>query len=90
MIAASPYLDNLRVVAQEHDVPLFDRFSIMEEAGLGIWGEFDLFTAVHGVELAKRVHNCLGLTLSQFITESGAPKAGSGELRKSAVHDCPE
>ena len=27
MISAPPYLDNMRVVAQEHDVPLFDRFA---------------------------------------------------------------
>ena len=29
MISAPPYLDNMRVVAQQHDVPLFDRFAIM-------------------------------------------------------------
>ena len=29
MISVPPYLDNMRVVAQEHDVPLFDRFAIM-------------------------------------------------------------
>ena len=29
MISAPPYLDNMRVVAQEHNVPLFDRFAIM-------------------------------------------------------------
>src|SRR6266852_1269782 len=43
MISASPYLDNMRVVAQQHDVPLFDRFAIMRN-----WndsGDFDLFSA---------------------------------------------
>ncbi len=30
MISAPPYLDNMRVVAQQHDVPLFDRFAIMQ------------------------------------------------------------
>ena len=29
MISAPPYLDNMRVVAQQYDVPLFDRFTIM-------------------------------------------------------------
>src|SRR5882757_5024173 len=29
MISAPPYLDNMRVVTQQHDVPLFDRFAIM-------------------------------------------------------------
>ena len=31
MISAPPYLDNMRVVAQQHDVPLFDRFAIMRQ-----------------------------------------------------------
>ena len=72
MISASPYLDNIRVVAQEHDVPLFDRFSLMKTWSEA--GEFDLFTAVHGAELAKRVHNCLGRALSQFILAAAHPK----------------
>jgi hypothetical protein len=72
MISASPYLDNMRVVAQEHEAPLFDRFALMKS-----WsdsGEFDLFTAVHGSDLAKRVHNCLGRALSQFILAAAHPK----------------
>src|SRR6266481_3233582 len=31
MISASPYLDNMRVVAQQHEVPLFDRFAVMRQ-----------------------------------------------------------
>lgn len=68
MISVPPYLDNLRVVAQEHDVPLFDRFAIMHQ-----WndqGDFDLFSASHGIELAKRVHDCLGRALSKFIIDA--------------------
>jgi lysophospholipase L1-like esterase len=68
MISAPPYLDNMRVVAQQHDVPLFDRFAIMHQ-----WsdaGDFDLFTAVHGVELARRVHDCLGRALSKFVIDA--------------------
>src|SRR6185312_6422069 len=68
MISAPPYLDNMRVVAQQHDVPLFDRFAIMRHWAES--GEFDLFSAFHGVELAKRVHNCLGVALSQFVLEA--------------------
>ena len=65
MTSAPPYLDNMRVVAQQHDIPLFDRFAIMQQ-----WndsGDFDLFSAVHGAELAKRVHDCLGRALSKFV-----------------------
>jgi hypothetical protein len=68
MISVQPYLDNMRVVAQQHDVPLFDRFAIMRQ-----WneqGDFDLFSASHGVELAKRVHDCLGRALSQFVIDA--------------------
>ncbi len=68
MISGSPYMDNMRAVAQEHDIPLFDRFSIMRQ-----WneqGDFDLFSAVHGPELAKRVHDCIGRALSNFIFDA--------------------
>jgi hypothetical protein len=68
MISVPPYLDNMRVVAQQHDVPLFDRFAIMRQ-----WndsGDFDLFSAFHGIELAKRVHDCLGRALSKFVIDA--------------------
>jgi hypothetical protein len=68
MISAPPYLDNMRVVAQQHDVPLFDRFAIMRQ-----WndsGDFDLFSTANGLELAKRVHNCLGRALSKFVIDA--------------------
>jgi len=70
MISASPYLDNLRVVAQENDLPLFDRFAIMRR-----WndqGSFDLFNSSHGPELAKQVHDCLGRALAQFVIDAAA------------------
>ena len=68
MISPSPYLDNMRMVAQQHDVPLFDRFAIMHQ-----WhdqGDFDLFSASPGVDLARRVHECLGRALSKFIIDA--------------------
>jgi hypothetical protein len=68
MTSAPPYLDNMRVVAQQHDIPLFDRFAIMRH-----WndsGDFDLFSATHGVELAKRVHACLGRALTKFVIDA--------------------
>jgi hypothetical protein len=55
-------------VAQQHNVPVFDRFAIMHQ-----WnetGEFDLFSAAHGVDLAKRVHDCLGRALSTFVIDT--------------------
>jgi len=68
MISAPPYLDNMRVVAQQHDVPLFDRFAIMRH-----WsdaGDFNLFSTFHGTDMAKRVHACLGRALSKFVIDA--------------------
>jgi hypothetical protein len=68
MISAPPYLDNMRVVAQQHEIPLFDRFAIMRH-----WndaGDFDLFSTAHGIDLAKRVHDCLGRALSKFVVDT--------------------
>jgi len=68
MMSVPPYLDSMRVVAQQHDVPLFDRFAIMRQ-----WndtGDFDLFSTFHGPELAKRVHGCLGRALSKFVIDA--------------------
>src|SRR3954452_14363482 len=68
LISVPPYVDNMRVVAQQRDIPLFDRFAIMRQ-----WneqGDFDLFNPTHGVELAKQVHDCLGRALSKFIIDA--------------------
>ena len=72
MISAPPYLDNMRVVAQQHEVPLFDRFAIMRQ-----WndaGDFDLFSTAHGLDLAKRVHDCLARALSKFVMSAAHEK----------------
>ncbi len=68
MISAPPYLDSMRVVAQQYNVPLFDRFGIMRH-----WndaGDFDLFSTFHGPDMAKRVHACLGRALSKFVLDA--------------------
>jgi GDSL-like Lipase/Acylhydrolase family len=77
MISASAYIDNMRVVAQQHDIPLFDRFAIMRQ-----WnetGDFDLFSPSPGMELAKRVHDCLARALSTFVID--AAHINPAELR---------
>ena len=68
MTSVPPYLDNMRVVAQQHDVPLFDRFAIMRHWNES--GDFDLFSTAHGIDLAKRVHDCLGRALSKFVIDA--------------------
>ncbi|WP_458758358.1 SGNH/GDSL hydrolase family protein [Afipia sp. TerB] len=68
ILSASPYIDTMRVVAQEWNVPLFDRFNIMRH-----WsetGDFDLFGPVHGFGMAKRVHDCIGRALAKLVIEA--------------------
>jgi hypothetical protein len=68
MLSANPYIDTIRVVAQQRSIPLFDRFSIMRA-----WSEsgaFDLFGASHGLGMAKRVHDCLGHALAKFVVNA--------------------
>jgi hypothetical protein len=77
MISGSAYLDNMRVVAQQHDTPLFDRFAIMRQWNES--GDFDLFSTSPGLELAKRVHDCLARALSTFVIEAAQVKPA--ELR---------
>lgn len=77
MITTAPYLDVMRIVAQQHETPLFDRFAIMHH-----WnetGQFDLFNNSRGVELAKRVHDCLGRALATFVIDAAHIKPA--ELR---------
>lgn len=77
VISAAAYIDNMRVVAQQHDVPLFDRFSIMRQWSES--GDFDLFSTAPGVGLAKRVHDCLARGLSTFLIDAAQVKPA--ELR---------
>jgi hypothetical protein len=77
MLSVGPYNDTIRVVAQQHDVPMFDRFSIMRH-----WndvGDFDLFGSAHGYGMAKRVHDCIGRSLSAMVVE--ASRINPAELR---------
>jgi hypothetical protein len=68
MIAASAYADNMRWVALQQEVPLFDRFAIMKE-----WsdrGTFDFHTPANAAATAARVHDCLGRLLADFTLEA--------------------
>ena len=77
MLSVGPDNDTIRVVAQQHEVPMFDRFSIMRH-----WsdaGDFDLFGSVHGYGMAKRVPDCIGRALSAMVVE--ASRINPAELR---------
>jgi hypothetical protein len=69
MIAVGPYIDEMRAVAEQRELPLFDRFAIMR-----YWadqGAFDFYAAGRNNDLARRVHDCLGRALASLIVESG-------------------
>jgi hypothetical protein len=68
MIALGTYAENMRWVAVQQEVPLFDRFSIMK-----LWadlGTFDLDSATKKLDMAERVHDCLGRLLADLVIEA--------------------
>jgi hypothetical protein len=69
MIAVGPYVDEMRAVAQQRDIPLFDRFAIMR-----YWsdeGAFDFYAAGRDNGLARRVHDCLGRAIGALVIGDG-------------------
>lgn len=65
MIALGQYLDVMRFVAMQHEIPLFDRFAVMKHwSELGV---FDLYGATKKTDIAERVHDCIGQLLGDLI-----------------------
>jgi hypothetical protein len=79
MIALGTYAENMRWVALQQEVPLFDRFGIMK-----LWGDlgtFDLYSATKKLDIAERVHDCIGRLLADLVigaTKSSEPHAEGG------------
>jgi hypothetical protein len=68
MIALGTYADDMRWVALQHKVPLFNRFEIMR-----LWadlGTFDFTGAANKLKMAARVHDCIGWLLADLVTEA--------------------
>jgi len=68
MVSLGPYADNMRVVAQEHEIPLFDRLAIMRN-----WsdtGAFDLYATGKDNVLAQRVHECIARGIASMIIDA--------------------
>ena len=68
MVTLGPYADHMRVAAQQHEAPLFDRLAIMRH-----WsdtGTFDLYAAGKDNVLAQRVHDCLGRAIAIMILDA--------------------
>lgn len=73
MIALGTYVENMRWVALQQQVPLFDRFNLMKA-----WsdlGTFDLYSATKKLDMAERVHDCLGRLLAGLVLEAAKPAA---------------
>ena len=73
MIALGQYIDAMRFVALQHEIPLFDRFAVMKHwSELGV---FDLYGATKKTDIAERVHDCIGQLLGDLIiaTEKMTP-----------------
>ena len=71
MIALSTYSEDMRWVALQQEVPLFDRFSIMR-----LWsdlGTFDLYSATKKLDIAERVHDCIGRLLAALVIAAAKP-----------------
>ena len=71
MIALGAYAEIMRWVALQQEVPVFDRFSIMK-----LWadlGTFDLYSATKKLDIAERVHDCIGRLLANLVIESAKP-----------------
>ena len=72
MIALDTYAEDMRWVALQHETPLFDRFSIMKLwAGLGT---FDLYSATKKLDIAERVHDCIGRLLADLVVTAAKPE----------------
>jgi hypothetical protein len=73
IIALGNYADNMRWVALQREIPLFDRFSIMK-----LWAElgtFDFFAVTKKLDMAERVHDCIARLLADLIVEGAKPIA---------------
>jgi lysophospholipase L1-like esterase len=79
MIALATYSEEMRWVALQHEVPLFDRFEIMR-----LWADLDTFdftSAKNKLDIAGHVHDCIGRLLADLVTEGAQPDGSPGESR---------
>ena len=71
MIALGTYAEIMRWVALQQEVPVFDQFAVMK-----LWadfGTFDLYSATKKLDIAERVHDCIGRLLADLVVEAAKP-----------------
>jgi hypothetical protein len=72
MIALGTYAEDMRWVALQHEIPLFDRLNIMKLwAGLRT---FDLYSPTKKLDTAERVHDCIGRLLADLVVAAAKPE----------------
>jgi lysophospholipase L1-like esterase len=77
MIALGTYADDMRWVALQQEVPLFDRFGIMK-----LWadmGTFDLYSTTKKLDMAEHVHDCIGRLLADLVIAAAKPSEPHAE-----------
>jgi hypothetical protein len=68
MISITPYVEAMRFVALQHQVPLFDRYAVMRQ-----WvelGTFDLTEATKKTDTAEQVHRCIAVLLADLVVRA--------------------
>jgi hypothetical protein len=84
MISLGAYVDAMRFVALQREIPLFDRLGVMKN-----WNEmgvFDLSTATKKIDVAEKVHDCIGRMLGRLVVDGAAlaktnvTGAGNGDV----------
>jgi hypothetical protein len=70
MISLGAYVDAIRFVALQREILLFDRLGVMKD-----WNEmgvFDLSTATKKIDVAEKVHDCIGRMLGRLVVDGAA------------------
>jgi hypothetical protein len=90
MISLGAYVDAMRFVALQREIPLFDRLGVMKD-----WNEmgvFDLSTATKKIDVAERVHDCIGRMLGRLVVDGAAlaktnvTGSGNGDVSNKDNH----
>jgi len=82
MIAMGAYIEAMRFIALQREILLFDRLAVMND-----WNEmgvFDLSATTKKIDIAERVHDCIGRLLGRLIVDGAnlaqASNTGAGNM----------
>lgn len=82
MIAMGAYIEAMRFIALQREILLFDRLAVMND-----WNEmgvFNLSATTKKIDVAERVHDCIGRLLGRLIVDGAnlahASNTGAGNM----------